>query len=50
MQSKILWNPLELISTVDLTKSVFVHYCLVENFKNSNLEENNYKNPLNIKS
>jgi hypothetical protein len=50
MQTKVHWIPLEQISTVGLTKSIFVHYCLVENSKKSNLEVINYKNPCNIKS
>jgi hypothetical protein len=50
MQIKFLWNPLEQIYVVGLTKYLFVHYYFVENFKKSNLEVINYKNPCNIKS
>jgi hypothetical protein len=42
-------NPLEQIYTVDLTKSIFGHYCTVENSKNSKLEGVNYKNLYKIK-
>jgi hypothetical protein len=50
MQSKFLWNPLEQIYAVGLTKSLFVHYCSIENSKKSNLEIINYKISCNIKS
>jgi hypothetical protein len=40
---------MEQIYAVGLTKYLFVHYCLVENSKNSNLEESNYKNLYKIK-
>jgi hypothetical protein len=43
MQTKFHWNPLEMIYAIGLTKSIFVHYFLVENLKNSNLEVINYK-------
>jgi hypothetical protein len=36
-------NPLELIYALGLTKSMFMHYCLVDNFKKLNLEEFIYK-------
>jgi hypothetical protein len=49
MQSKFLWNPLEQIYPVAMTKYLFVHYCLVENSKKSNLEVFNYKNSYKIK-
>jgi hypothetical protein len=42
-------NHLEKIYAVDLTKSIFVDYCFVQNSKNSNLEYIIYKNPYNIK-
>jgi hypothetical protein len=32
-----------MIYAIGLTKSIFVHYFLVENLKNSNLEVINYK-------
>jgi hypothetical protein len=44
-QTNFHWNSLEHIYTMDLTKSLFVHYCLVENSKKSNIEVINYKNP-----
>jgi hypothetical protein len=50
MQTKVHWIPLEQIYSTCLTKSLFVHYCLVENFKKSNLEVFNYKNQYKIKS
>jgi hypothetical protein len=37
-------NPLEYIYALGLTKSLFMHYCLVDNSKKSNLEEFIYKN------
>jgi hypothetical protein len=45
MQTKFHWNTLEYIYALGLTKSLFVHYFLVENSKNSNLEVFNYGNP-----
>jgi hypothetical protein len=43
-------NTFEQIYAMGLTKSLWVHYCSVENYKNSNLEEINYKNLYKIKS
>jgi hypothetical protein len=38
IESEFHWNALEQIYAVGLTKSLFVHYCLVENSHTSNLE------------
>jgi hypothetical protein len=38
-------NPLELVYELGLTKSLFMHYGLVDESKKSNLEVFNYKNP-----
>jgi hypothetical protein len=45
MPTKFHQNPLDQISTVSLIKYVFLHYCLVNFLKKSNLEVINYKNP-----
>jgi hypothetical protein len=45
MKNKFDWNNCEHISAVGLTKFHFVHYCIVENYKNLNLGVFNYKNP-----
>jgi hypothetical protein len=50
MQTKFGWIPFEQMSTVGLTKSVFVHYSLVKNSKKSNLKVFNYKNEYQVKS
>jgi hypothetical protein len=45
MQIKLYMNPLKQIYSIGLTKFAFVHYCIVENYKNSNFGVFNYKNP-----
>jgi hypothetical protein len=45
MHIKLCLNPLKRIYAIGLTKSAFVHYYIVENYKNSNLGVFNYKNP-----
>jgi hypothetical protein len=42
-------NTIDQMYSVGLTKSLFVHYFFIENFKKSNLEEINYKSIYNIK-
>jgi hypothetical protein len=44
IQNKFYWSPCENIFVIGLTKLIFVHYCIVENYKNSNLGVINYKN------
>jgi hypothetical protein len=44
IENKFLWNPLELLLAIGLTKSIFVHYGLIENSYKSNLGVFNYKN------
>jgi hypothetical protein len=45
MQIKLCMNPLKQIYSIGLAKSAFVYYCIVENYRNSNLGVFNYKNP-----
>jgi hypothetical protein len=49
MQTKFYWNPLQ-IYVIGLTKSLFVHYCLVDNSYKSNIVTFNYKILCKIKS
>jgi hypothetical protein len=44
MQSKFRMDPPEKIYALGLTKSLFMHYCLVDKSKKSNFEEFIYKN------
>jgi hypothetical protein len=44
IQSKFCMNPPEEIYALGMTKSLFMHYCLVDKSKKSNFEEIIYKN------
>jgi hypothetical protein len=44
IQNKFPYNPLEQISTMDLTKFIVVHYCIIENSYKSNLGVFIYRN------